>query len=188
MTISRLPAVNVTVALLMAFTTGTQAEPSEYLCVATAAAGLAYNKETNVWGPAPFAPGKWVLRKINDDDRDHQKGKWWTIFDHDPEANWAFFEFGKADPMPLLTCHEGTGGYSSEFSCRQNWSVFDGSFDKDSRRFELISRGAYIQQGRAEQFRREHPDYYARSLKEGRVPDPSGFDRLWIAIGTCSPS
>jgi hypothetical protein len=48
----------------------------------------------------------YVFRRLNDDDRDKQNGKWWTVYEHHPSANWAFFEYGKDTPMPSVTCVE----------------------------------------------------------------------------------
>jgi hypothetical protein len=164
----------------------THAEPSQYLCVVEHAAGLAYDKQAKAWGAAPFLAGaKFVFRKLTDDDRDHEKGKWWAAFEHS-NANWALFEFEKPNPQPLMWCFEPPD-YFSSFQCHP--LAFDGDFDKDSRRFEIVSRGGYIAQGFWEQFRREHPEEYERSRKNDKgARDPAKPDPLFIGIGTCSPS
>ncbi len=125
------------------------------------------------------------LSQAEYDDRDHQKGKWWTLFEHS-DANWAFFEFEKPMAMPLMLCSEYSN-YLADFKCEP--ISFDGDFDRDSRRFEIVSRGAYISQGFWEQFRREHPENYEWNRKNHQgAQDPSNPDPLFIAIGTCSPS
>jgi hypothetical protein len=89
---------------LIAGVSGVCAEPSQYVCTVEHTTGLHYDKQTGVWGPAPFVAGaKFVMRKITDDDRDHQKGKWWALYDEGKCADddWAFFEFAKPDPLPL---------------------------------------------------------------------------------------
>jgi hypothetical protein len=161
-----------------------QAEPSQYLCVVEHAAGLHYNRQTNEWGPQAFGSKKYVLRQLNDDDRDKKTGRWWSLLEDNPEAHWAFFEFGKEMPMPLLTCRDDLLGPT--FVCKH--VITDGGFDKDSRRFELVYHGGYISQGFWEQFRREHLEDYERGLKQGRAFDPSKPDDLFIEIGRCSPS
>jgi hypothetical protein len=129
---------------ILAFATGTtHAEPSQYLCVVEHAVGLHYDKQVRAWGPQSFqSGGKYIFRKLNDDDR----GRWRLREDY-PEANWAFFEFGK--PMPLMLRKGGV--------CRR--IVLDGSFDFDSGRFEIVARGGYLHQGFLEQFRRENPNH-----------------------------
>jgi hypothetical protein len=176
-------------ALLIVLPTGGRAEPNQYLCVVEATGGLHYDSQTNVWLPQAFRPGKkYVLRRLTNDDRDKTKGKWWSTLEYHPEANWAFFEFGKDDPMPLVTCFEDDPKaiLASHFNCRR--SVFDGSFDKDSRRFEMVGHGGYISQGFWEQHRRENPQQYEGALSHGRVGDPTKPDDLFIEIGRCSPS
>jgi hypothetical protein len=124
---------------------------------------------------------------LTDDDRD-QKGKWWALLKNQPTANWAFFHFGESAPMPLLTCVDHSEDFVplSTFTCQP--VVADGSFDKDSRRFEIVYHGGYIYQGVWEQFRREHPEDYEWLLPQHRATDPSHPDDLFIEIGTCSPS
>jgi hypothetical protein len=107
---------------------------------------LHYDQQSGAWRPEAFAPKKYVFRRLNADDRNKQKGKWWGLFEYHPEANWAFFEFGKDNPMPLTTCFEDTNATSwMPFVCKP--VVHDGAFDKDTRRFELIHHGGYIGQG-----------------------------------------
>jgi hypothetical protein len=128
-------------ALLIATTTGTQADPGQHLCTVEQAAGLHYDSQTNAWRPQSFATGKkYVLRRLNDDDRDKKKGKWWALLSYHPKANWAFFQFEK-DMMPLSTCEYYTSDTLPSFTCRRG--ILDGSFDMDSRRFEIVSNGGY---------------------------------------------
>jgi hypothetical protein len=171
---------------LIAGVSGVCAGPSQYVCTVEHTTGLHYDKQAGMYGTAPFVAGaKFVMRKITDDDRDHQKGKWWALYDEGKRADddWAFFEFGKPDPLPLATCRVAFG---ARLACER--LIFDAEFDLDSRRFELVSRGGYISQGFWEQFRREHPEEYKHSSKNGTVNDPSKPDDLFIAIGRCSPS
>ena len=150
------------IALLIVGVSGVCAEPSQYVCTVEHAAGLQYDKQTDLWGPAPFAPGaKYVVRKISEDDRDHQKGKWWPILELKPEDDWAFFEFGKPDPTPLATCSKprlGDVEFGAQLACHP--LAFDATFDTDSRRFEVIVHGGYISQGFWEQYRRECVSHY----------------------------
>ena len=77
------------------------ADPNQYLCLVEQSAGLHYDQQSNAWQPRAFGVArKYILRRLNDDDRDEHKGKWWVLLKDEPEANWAFFEFGKTDPMP----------------------------------------------------------------------------------------
>lgn len=114
-----------------------------------------------------------------------KKGKWWALLSHHPKANWAFFQF-EGDMMPLATCEYDTRNILPSFNCRGG--VLDGSFDMDSRRFEIVVSGGYISQGFWEQFRREDPEQYRWGLSQGRASDPSHPDDLFIEIGKCSPS
>jgi hypothetical protein len=176
------------ITLLIALTTGAKAAPSQYLCIVEHAAGLHYDKQANAWIPQAFGTGgKYILRKLNDDDRDQQKGKWWRLLTHYPNANWALFEFAKDMPMPLVACVEDAGGFS-KFNCQR--VIYDGSFDKDSRRFELVLHGGYMDQGFWEQFRREHPQSSGGTAHDPSNPDDHYIqpDDLYVEIGNCSPS
>jgi hypothetical protein len=120
---------------------GAQAEPptpTQYLCIVEHAAGLHYDRQTKVWGPQAFASnGKYIFRRLNDDDRDKQKGNWRYSLAAHPKADWAFFGLG--EDMLLLACEWDTR--FETFFCRGG--TYDGSFNKDSRRFELVLRGGY---------------------------------------------
>jgi len=134
----------VTLGLFMA--TRAVAEPSQYLCVVKEAAGLHYGSQNSAWQPQAFEMRKYTLRRLTDDDRNHQRGKWWALLDKAPEANWAFFEFGSDTPMPLSICVDDPKSVLAErFSCKS--VVFDGVFDKGSRRFETIYHGSHVSQG-----------------------------------------
>jgi hypothetical protein len=52
------------------------------------------------------------------------------------------------------------------------------------RRFEMVYRGGYIDQGLMEQLRRERPDEDRRQLSLGY---PTGPKDLTIEIGKCNP-
>jgi hypothetical protein len=92
-----------------------------------------------------------------------------------PTATWAFFELAQDGVnMPKATCVD-----VPNFSC-QGPAASHGIFDKDSRRFELIYSGAYVQQAWTAKFLLEHPD------RQKFVPS-SGADDIVIEIGTCNP-
>jgi hypothetical protein len=172
--------------LVLGLTIGAHAEADKYVCSVEQAAGLHYEKQTNSWRPQAFGTGtRYLLRRLNASDRDKQKkGNWWALLDGHQEANWAFFEFGKELPMPLASCVEDVKSVlASQFFCRA--IVKEGSFDKDSHRFELITRGGYIDQGFWEKERRDHPnDFKPNPLPDG-MHDPSHPDDLFIEIGRC---
>jgi hypothetical protein len=152
--------------------TAAESEATQYLCVVEQAAGLHYDNQAGAWRPQAFGTSrKYILRKLNEDDRDHQKGKWWSLFEGRPKAKWAFFEFGH-DGVPKATCVE-------LFDCQP--LVSSASFDKDTGRFEMIYHGGYIDQGRWERLRQEDP-------KTHFPVDPSNPDDLSIEIGKCSPN
>jgi hypothetical protein len=176
-------ALIVTIGLFMA--TRAVAEPSQYLCVVEEAAGLHYDPQNSAWRPEAFGMRKYTLRRLTNDDRDHQRGKWWVLLDEAPEANWAFFEPGNDTPMPLSICVDNPKSVSAErFSCKS--VLFDAVFDKSSRRFETIYHASYISQGFFS--RREHPEQYKYRLSRGQVDLASHPDDLFIEIGKCSPS
>jgi hypothetical protein len=156
------------------------AVPNQYLCTVEHAAGLHYDKQTGAWRPQEFGSRKYVLRRLTADDRDEKKGKWWPLL-KDAKANWAFFNYGEADPMPVASCVENEDALvlPEMFSCQP--IVGSAKFDSDTRRFEMIYRGGYIDQGFWEQRRRENPT--AKLLG-----NPSKPDDLFIEIGNCSPS
>jgi hypothetical protein len=110
------------------------------------------------------------------------------VFKFDPRANWAFFDFGKEAPIPLSTCFEDSENVVNErFACKR--LVGDSSFDKDSRRFEMIYHERYIDQGFWEQLRRERPEQYRYTLSHDHMSDLASHpDPLFIEIGKCSPS
>jgi hypothetical protein len=150
--------------------TAADSETNQYLCVVEQAAGLHYDNQVGAWRPQAFGTSrKYILRKLNEDDRDHQKG--WSLFEGRPKATWAFFEFGR-DGVPKATCVE-------LFDCQP--LVSSASFDKDTHRFEMIYHGGYIDQGRWERLRQENP-------KTHLPVDPANPDDLFIEIGKCSPN
>jgi hypothetical protein len=152
--------------------TAADSETNQYLCVVEQAAGLHYDNQVGAWRPQAFGTSrKYILRKLNEDDRDHQKGKWWSLFEGRPKATWAFFEFGR-DGVPKATCVE-------LFDCQP--LVSSASFYKDTHRFEMIYHVGYIDQGRWERLRQENP-------KTHLPVDPANPDDLFIEIGKCSPN
>jgi hypothetical protein len=166
--------------LLSALMTGARADQNQYHCIVEQAAGLRYDNQTKAWGPQSFTPGKrYLLRRLSSDDRE-QKGKLAPFLKDQPAATWAFFELGQDERndwyanMPIATCVD-----VPNFSC-QGPTASHGIFDKDSRRFELIYSGAYVQQAWGAEFLLKHPD------RQNFVPS-SGADDLAIEIGNCSP-
>ena len=176
-------AWTVTLGLFMA--TSAVAEPSQYLCVVKESAGLHYGSQNSAWQLQAFEMRKYTLRRLTDDDRNHQRGKWWALLDKVPEANWAFFEFGSDTPMPLSIYVDHPKSVLAErFSCKS--VVFDGVFDKGSRRFETIYHGSHVSQGFFS--RREHPEQYKYRLSRGQEDPASHPNDLFIELGKCAPS
>jgi hypothetical protein len=170
---------------LLITSTSMAAEPSQYLCTAEAAAGLHYDKQTDGWrGQAFNTATKYLLRKLNDTDRDEQRGKWWALLEKHSEANWAFFEFGESNPPPLATCFEDINGIlPSRFRCRD--VIMHVAFDKESRRFELLHHGAFISQGYWSQKRRDDGETHTGRVERDQAGNPSAPDDLFVKIGHC---
>jgi hypothetical protein len=173
---------------IAAMTTGTPAEPSQYLCTTDQTAGLHYDKQTGEWRPQAFGAGaKYVLRRLSETDR--RKWYWFTQreFSHEgtllPEKDWGFF-YSSGDRPPLAKC--GDAGYGVFWCTPIGTSYVE--FDMDSRRFTIGYLGAYIDQAGSEQLRREHPEVYDHLRTEGAATDPSHPDDLFVEIGKCSPS
>jgi hypothetical protein len=102
--------------------------------------------QTGAWRPREFGSRKYVLRRLTADDRDEKKSKWWPLFKDNADANWAFFNYGEADPMPVASCVQTPDATLSEFfQCRPG--VGSAKLDSDMRRFEMICGGGYIDQG-----------------------------------------
>ncbi|MNC80092.1 hypothetical protein D3C75_1327610 [compost metagenome] len=62
----------------------------------------------------------------------------------------------------------------------------DASFDKDSRRFEIVYHGGYVDQGYWQQLKREDPKQYESLLFSGDGADTLHPDDLVVNIGKCS--
>ena len=173
------------IAASLGMIAGARAEPDHYLCVVDQASGLHYNPQSKMWGPQAFGSGKkYILRRLTDDDRGKTKGKWSSLLLNNPKANWGVFDFGMSDPMPQLACYEGADSYGL-FSCQR--IIMDGSFEKDSLRFEFIFHGSYTDQGYWEQLRQKDPQRYKELLARKEAPDADHPDDLFIEIGKCSP-
>lgn len=166
-------------------TTSARAEPSQYLCAAESAGGLHFDRDAQVWRAQEFRARKYMLRRLTDADRD-KSSKWWGLLVGHSQANWAFFEYGKENPMPLTACVEVEEGLGQGFRCQS--IIQDARFDKETRRFEVLVGGGFVTQGFWEQFRRETPAEFAKLLERGRAGDPSKPDDLYVEVGTCSPS
>ncbi|WP_175755833.1 hypothetical protein [Burkholderia cepacia] len=165
--------------LVLAKVDSVSAEPSAYACVVEQSAGLHYDSKTTTWAPKAFKPGKeFVLRRLTEDDS--KIAEYRTLLNRDPKANWAFFD-GK---MLLATCVENDFTFGS-LLCRSG--LADANFDKDSRRFELVYRGAYTSQGYWQQLKRGDSKQYESLLASGRGGDAERPDDLSIQIGKCSP-
>lgn len=163
-------------------------EPSQYLCTVEQSAGLHFDGQIGKWHPQGFGVRKYVLRRLTDEDRNQKTAKWWALLADHPEASWAFFEYGKTNPMPLSICVEPEKDaiLSRDLNCHD--VVQTAKFDKETRRFEMTVGSGYINQGFWEQLRREQPDHFAKLLANGQASDPSKPDDLFVEIGTCSPS
>lgn len=164
--------------------TSAVAEPSQYLCVVKEAAGLHYGSQNSAWQLQAFEMRKYTLRRLTDDDQDHQRGKWWALLDKAPEANWAFFEFGSDTPMPLSICVDHPKSVLAErFSCKS--VVFDGVFDKGLGGSKPFTMGATFLKAFS---RREHPEQYKYRLSRGQEDPASHPNDLFIELGKCAPS
>jgi hypothetical protein len=179
-------------ATLVAFTTASAA-PSQYLCIAESAGGLHYDARTQSWrGQAFKTDGKYVLRRINDDDR--KKYSWLLTFPGippkdapEPDADWAFFQFD--DGRPLATCLQGV----LDFVCHR---VVGGPavLYTDGRRFEIADLGGYVGESIAretarerERFNRAFPDKQIQIPGLTKSDDPYPDQDLTIEVGKCSP-
>jgi hypothetical protein len=163
------------VALTLALVTGALADPNQYLCLVERSAGLHYDSQSGSWEPQTFVAGrKYILRRLNDDDRKDPQ------LQHYPKANWGFFLLEKE--FPTAICEEVTE--FSIFNCHPEYT--DASFDKGSRRFEIVNRGAYVDQGFWERRRREDSEEYSRSLSRREATDVSHPQDLFVEIGHCS--
>jgi hypothetical protein len=70
-------------AFLFGTSMGAQADLSQYLCVVEQSAGLHYDQQMKSWAPQAFSTGrKYVLRRVNDDDRQ----QWADYFQSRPDA------------------------------------------------------------------------------------------------------
>jgi hypothetical protein len=178
-----IPAFFVLAAMMNA-----SAEPNQMLCSGEEAAGLSYDRTVGKWRPAAFRTEKYLLRRLNPDDRDKQS-RWAIIYEHFPKANWAFFTFGEDKPIPLVICTEDTGehGGPQTFRCQPTSEFYDGAFDKETRRFELIKRGSYINQGFNAQLKRSDPEIYKKGRADRWAGDPDNPDDLFVEIGKCTP-
>jgi hypothetical protein len=181
--------------MALAITTAS-ATSSQYLCITKSVGGLRYDAATQSWRTQAFTPnGKYILRRITGDD----VKKWdallkkFEIRDGQPReeqmfgvGDWAFLSFGE-NPRLIGLCLEGpeNDGVRLPFFCQPAAWVPFSDFSTDSRRFELVSHGGYIEQRYQEQLRRD-----AEKLKRepsGLVSDPSHPHNLSIEIGECSP-
>jgi hypothetical protein len=148
---------------VLAVALNVSAEPAAYVCVVERAAGLHFDTRSNTWRPTTFEPGhEYTLRHLSEDD--FKGGKYRFLLNGDPKPNWAFFD----REMPLATCVENAFTFSI-LACRQ--VIADASFDKDSRRFELIYHGAYVSQGFWQKLKREDPKQYESLLSSGHGGD-----------------
>jgi hypothetical protein len=156
---------------------GSQADPSQYLCVVEQSAGFHYDKQTKSWVPQAFGTArKYVLRRVNDDDR-HE---WAFLLKNRPHVNWVYLELGNKFPEALCE--------NFSYGCR---TLAGGqvAFDQNTLRFELTHAGGYLDQGVWEHFRSENPDDYDRAVRlhQKTVGDPDNPADLYFEIGRCSP-
>jgi hypothetical protein len=175
----------VAATLLIAFATAARGDPLQYICFGEHTADLQYDSEKHTWSERILAPRKYIFRRLTEADRDHQYGKWSALFDKHSDARWAFFEFGKIDPVPLAVCEDTSSVLGQDVICDR--IIDDGAFNKETRRFEISFRGSYVTQGFWEQLRRENPEAYELLLAQGKAEDPSKPNDLFIEIGECKP-
>jgi hypothetical protein len=180
-------------AMIALTITTASASSNQYLCITESVGGLHYDAATQSWKPQGFKAGaKYMLRRITGDD----VKKWDTLLKRleirDKQlqekqmfdaGDWAFLGFGE-NPRLLALCERS---YPEQLPADCKPSPFSpiSDFETDTRRFEIVYRGAYIEQGRQEQLRRD-PEKLKRE-PPGLVSDPSHPDDLVIEIGTCSP-
>ena len=164
--------------LLLAMVQGVSAEPSTYVCAVEQAVGLHFDNQTTTWVPKTFKPGhEYVLRRLSEDDLKNNKYR--NLWKNNPKPDWAFFD----GEMPMATCVDATVNITA---CQH--VLADASFDKDSRRFELVYHGAYVDQGFWQQLKREDPKQYESLLSSGSEKDAALHpDDLVINIGKCNP-
>jgi hypothetical protein len=172
--------------ILIASSTIARSEPRRYVCYGEHTVGLQYNSGTGTWNDQAVVHHKYIFRQLTEADRDPEKGKWRALLNKHPEANWAFFDFGKPDSMPLSDCEDTNSVFAQDIVCHR--IIDDAAFSKDSRRFELSYHGSYITQGFWQQLREENPESYELLLSQGKAKDPSKPDDLFIEIGGCKPS
>lgn len=165
--------------LTLAMVHSVWAEPNTYACVVEQATGLHYDSKTSTWVPTTFKPGhEYVLRRLSEDDAKSMQYR--TLLNGDQKPSWAFFD----GTMPVATCTENAFTFS-DLPCRP--VIANARFDKDSRRFELVYQGAYVDQGYWQQLRREDPKQYESLLVSGRGNNAERPDDLSIQIGKCIP-
>lgn len=164
----------VTVVLTAAFATSVHAaDSSQYLCVTDEAAGLHYDKQSDVWRPQAFATGgKYILRHLTDAERKREQ-----TWDPKSKATWGFFEFD--DGTPTATCTDELYG----FFCHPR--VAEVEFGKDLLRFEITRGGSYVGQGYWKHLQQTDPETYA--MEKPKMLDPvSAPDDAVFELGTCS--
>jgi hypothetical protein len=180
-------------AMIALTITTASAASNQYLCITESVGGLRYDAGTRSWRAQTFTPsGKYILRRITGDDAK----KWdvllkkFEIRDRQLQEkqmfgvdDWAFLNFGE-NPRLLALCERS---YPEQLPADCKPSPFSpiSDFGTEARRFEIVYRGSYIEQGRQEQLRRD-PEKLKRE-PPGLVSDPSHPDDLVIEIGTCSP-
>lgn len=169
--------------MALAITSAGAAEPNQYLCLVESASGLHYDAQVKSWKPRAFdASGKYVLRRITDDDR---RGVYQSAFE--PFGDWAFFKFG--DSFPTATCIDEASKYvPGTFFC-QNGTIATRAveFNRNSHRFEMVYRGGSLTQGFWEWIRREKPERFKQLLLGLQGRDPPHPDDLFFEVGKCSP-
>jgi hypothetical protein len=169
-----------TLAVLLTAVGAAHSEPTQYVCTVEHAAGLHFDPQTSTWVTREFGTRKYMLRRLTDHDK---KRRWWSSALRDPQANWAFFDFGKDDQTPLKTCSD----HARWIVCKHPGLMKEASFDKKSRRFEVIYSGGYMDQGHY-QPNREHPEEWP--IEQHKYPMESSRqpDDLSVEIGNCIPS
>jgi hypothetical protein len=184
-------------AMIALAITTVSAAPNQYLCIAESMGGLHFDARTQSWKPQAFkADGKYVLRRINDDDR--KRYDYLLTFPGipNPNADWAFFTFGDnrftfGENRPLATCLQRQGLH--DFVCHSLPGA-PAVLYTDGRRFEIADLGGYVGESIAretarerEQFYREFPDRQRQIPGLTKSDDPYPDQDLTIEVGKCSP-
>lgn len=154
------------------------AEPSTYVCTVDQATGFHFDSQANRWVPMGFeSKDEYIMRPLNDEDKEGQYGPW---LKKQPASSYGFFD-GK---IPIAACVIDAEPITGSTLCEPRLASV--AFDKDSRRFEVVFHGAYVEQAFYLQLRRKDPKGYASVLTDGRRDNAQHPSDLVMQIGKCS--